>query len=178
MDAWAAALIGVGGTLAGGALSYVTEHARWKREQGSRWTDERRALYAQVIVECEYVVHDALGNLIDKELITFGDLDRELRPVRDRLRPLIADLELIGTEDDAAAASDLMASAERLLGKAVKNPDAPAMPAWREWEEALADFRRRARAGLHLSPRSVSLPVSLGRRLVAARVVRHGRPPA
>lgn len=169
MDDWAAALVGIGGTLAGGTFGYITEHARWKREQHSRWAEERRALYSKVIAECEYVVTDSLVNLLEKDDLTIGDLIWELRPVQGRVRPLIAELELIGTEEDADAAQRLLESAQTLLQRAVTKPDAPAMPAWEEWGKALDEFKRRARVGLHLSRPSVSLSVSLGRRLRSVR---------
>jgi hypothetical protein len=152
---WAVALIGVGGTLAGaavgGALAYASDRARWTREQSSRWADERRAAYAKVIVECEYVVYDALSNLLDKENLTYGDVAGELRPVQDRLRPLIADLELIGTTDDAKAARELSIAAQKLLNTAIRDPDAPAMPGWNAWETELTKFKEQARKGLHLT---------------------------
>lgn len=165
MSAWAAALIGVGGTLAGAALggwfTYASERERWFRDQSSRWADERRRIYAEVIVQCNYIAIDAQANLLDKEGATFRDWIDELRPARNQLRILIADLELIGSDVDADAAHDLLESAEMLVAKAVQDPDAPALPALKDWRDALDDFKRQARAGLHLTPparSSIGLP--------------------
>ncbi|HLK15164.1 MAG TPA: hypothetical protein VKT78_10190 [Fimbriimonadaceae bacterium] len=157
MDEWAA-LIGVGGTLAGAALvgflGQRNEHARWEREQDARWADDRRALYSKVIAECDHVANEVRSRLLTErrdQLITFGELLAELRPSQDRLRPLIAELELIGTDDDAEAAQQLLFSAETLLQRAIRNPDEVAEPGLREWADARAEFRRRARSGLHLA---------------------------
>ena len=153
MGDWAVALIGVGGTLAGtavgGLLGYVADRTRWNRERDARWVDARLALYSKVIVECQYVVNEVtFGKPLDGR--TYGELLRDLRPVNERLRPLLADLELIGTKQDAEAASELFESAQSFMNYALRNPDAPALPALEEWTAALATFRARARAGLHL----------------------------
>jgi hypothetical protein len=150
---WAVALIGVGGTLAGtavgGLIGMLTERARWEREQSARWADERRALYSKVIGECEHVVEEiTFGKPLEGR--TLGEIIDDLRPVRERLRPLIADLELIGSDEDAVAARALFQAAERFMTAAITDPDAPARPTMDLWTTALTDFRRQARSGLHL----------------------------
>jgi hypothetical protein len=152
--AWAA-VIGIGGTLlgtiTGGLLAIFNDSRKWKRDQHARWASERRALYAAVIAECEHVVEEiTFGKSLEGR--TLGQINDDIAPVWKRLQLLIADLELIGTDEDAAAARALFSKATRFMEHALRSPDAPVAVALEEWSSGLADFRRRARAGfcLHL----------------------------
>jgi hypothetical protein len=151
MGDWATALVGVGGTLfgvgVGGVVSALGERARWRREQRGRWVSDRRDLYTRVLFECEYIVNEVtFGKPLEGR--TFGEIIGDLRPVEERLRPLVLDLELIGTDADAESARALQAAAKRFMSFALANPDATARPAWDEWSDAIAEFKRTARAGL------------------------------
>jgi hypothetical protein len=151
VSAWAAAVIGVVGTLVGtalgGLIAGLNEKSRWKREQAARWSDERRILYSQVIAACEDVV-EVTWTL---EKPTYRDVHNALKDPTERLRGHVAELELVGTENDATAARELLATARSVLTAAVRDPEAPAQPLIEKWVAAREKFRQQARRGLHLT---------------------------
>jgi small-conductance mechanosensitive channel len=170
MEAWWV----LGGAAVGGGISLLGERFRARWSDRTRWLDTRRQLAVGYLQASEEVVKSIISmrdtqraNLLDPT-VSVASEDARVATAVQRLDELRVEIDLVGSEEERAAAKrlrDAAANLDRALaglrgtGEEGRERYEALRDANHEYEQAREAFREAARAGL--------VPKQRGRRFLA-----------
>lgn len=164
MNAWAIVVAGIGGAVAGGLLTggfaWLVEKEHWARSEQTRWLDDRRQLYARFLQATDEVLqattlHDIAVGGGDVE--SLAEAGRRLGAADEAVRRGVAEIELVGGDDEVEAAQRMRQAVWSLSGANSLRPTNELSAherqrrldaAIREWDEAQKAFKAAARRSL------------------------------
>jgi hypothetical protein len=160
--AWVGLIGTAVGVVLGGGISALIDRARWRREQRVRWHDDRRRVYARLLLVADEYKSET-GRLIMARLAeseaTRTEAFAQLGELQDTMRSLVYEVRLLAAAEVREATDRLDNALVELFsaqfGVTPRNVDEPARrsqqeKAWREYHAAFEDLQAAARREIGL----------------------------
>lgn len=129
VSAWVPVVGTIGGVIAGGLVTGLIERERWKREDRTRWHEDRRQIYARFLqaADAYSTAGTSLANEIGMRRSDPHGADQveedkvasavvNMNAKAEVLRPLEWEIELVGGKEVRAAADRVVGLATRHVG--------------------------------------------------------------